>query len=175
MRNLLLILMTYSLVACQSISSSDKQLPFVGPSNAKYAQFAPLDALLHAHQSACDGNFYNPLAGYRSAKKLNLFFSAFCSEESTTTQLRLIAQLHQQDDWPQAYLSYFAMLHQQTSVLRQHKLNNIELKKQLIEHQSALQNTQLALKNLKQKLAQIEQQRLASPADIENSQLGIQP
>ncbi|WP_105169876.1 hypothetical protein [Pseudoalteromonas sp. T1lg23B] len=167
MRNLITIFMMCTLSACQAISSSVGHATFVGPSNSKQFEFAPLTALVTAHQSACDNGTTKQLVGYRAYQQLNDFLQAFCSTSSTTTQLRLIAQLHQQNDWPQDYLSYFAMLHQHITTLRLYKLENIALKKQLAEQQSALQNVELALSNLKQKLAQIEQQRLLSPSHVE--------
>ncbi|OHU84339.1 MULTISPECIES: hypothetical protein [Pseudoalteromonas] len=164
MRNLITILMICTLSACQAISSSVGHVNFVGPSNSKQSEFAPLTTLVTAHQSACDNGTAKQLVGYRAYLQLNEFLQAFCSTRSTTTQLRLIAQLHQQNDWPQDYLSYFAMLHQHITTLRQYKLENIALKKQLTEQQNALHSVELALSNLKQKLAQIEQQRLLSPS-----------
>ncbi|NOU49842.1 hypothetical protein HG263_04745 [Pseudoalteromonas sp. JBTF-M23] len=175
MRNLVLISITCMLVACQV--TSDKADVFVGPSNSKQQQFAPLDVLVQAHLNVCDNQSRSALTGYRGHQKLNAFFQVFCKERSTTTQLRLIAQLHQQEDWPQDYLNYFALLHQHTAKLRQYKLNNLALKKQTSAQQQALQDAELALEHLKQKLAQIEQQRLASPATLnnENSMLGVKP
>ncbi|CAM4194994.1 hypothetical protein [Pseudoalteromonas byunsanensis] len=167
MRNLITILMMFTLSACQAISSSVDHAIFVGPSNSKQSEFAPLTTLVSAHQNACDNGSTKQLVGYRAYQQLNDFLKAFCSTRSTTTQLRLIAQLHQQNDWPQNYLSYFAMLHQHITTLRWYKLENIALKKQLTEQQSALKSAEQTLSNLKQKLAQIEQQRLLSPSHAE--------
>ncbi|BBN83613.1 hypothetical protein PA25_35980 [Pseudoalteromonas sp. A25] len=175
MRNGLIILLLCALVACKS--TTDKSKAFIGPSNSKQQQFAPLSVLVQAHLSTCENHSQTALAGYRGHQTLRLFLDSFCKERSTTTQLRLIKKLHLQEDWPQDYRNYFALLYQHTAKLRQYKLDNLSLKKHQAAQKQALLDAELALEHLKQKLAQIEQQRLASPATLNSkgNELGVNP
>jgi hypothetical protein len=159
----MMLLIVLVLSGCQSFNVAHNSPAFIGPSNNKHTQFAPLSVLLSAHHHACDGATKQPLLGYKFDDVLSTFFSEFCHTSSTTTQLKMLAALHQQTNWPEAYLSYFSMLHQQTKALREVKLAHLALNTRYQAQSKMLEDTQKAITEMKNKLALIERARLSAP------------
>ena len=93
---------------------------------------------------------------------LNTFIRAFCETNSTTKQLKLIAEIKASTSWPNDFQIWFESLAWHTENLRQQKVTNYYSDSKAQQHQKQLLHVQKQLLELKQKLVDIEKQRLAT-------------
>ncbi|WP_419148735.1 hypothetical protein [Pseudoalteromonas 'SMAR'] len=165
MKLLILGLLITALLGCQS---SPKQAhlsgEFVGPIKSHQgANYAPLATVINAQLKRCeDSNEAIIGAHFKGAQQLQQFIRRYCGTDSTTAQLKLIANTKQQHTWPDEYLVWLDALAWHTQQLRAQKIDNYYSNNAAKQHQQQLLKTQKQLSELKQKLANIEKQRLES-------------
>ncbi|KAF7764201.1 hypothetical protein PCIT_b0132 [Pseudoalteromonas citrea] len=165
MRLLSLLLALCLISACHSTQKMDtenkaKPLPT--------QHYAPVAMLFQTHYAICSTNALSTTdrqmhtlpIHYQQHQTLNLFFTKWCNSPSTTTQLRLLKILVEQNKWPDEYAIYFNFMKRSTQDLRTQKLANIALKKSLESTEYRLKNLQITLIELKKQLTQVELQRL---------------
>ncbi|MCG9770969.1 hypothetical protein L1D59_20430 [Pseudoalteromonas piscicida] len=135
---------------------------FIGPVKTETsAKFVPLAEVIKALVSQCAKKHnvtFNDY--YKGALHLQGFIHTYCGTDSTTKQLKAIEEVKLQDYWPDDYNIWFESLAWHTQSLREQKISNYYSDNKAQQHQAQLLQTQKQLAELKQKLADIEKQRL---------------
>ncbi|RXE99033.1 hypothetical protein [Pseudoalteromonas sp. PS5] len=163
MKYIALSIMLFLLGGCATTEHNVEQTKqFIGPVKTETsARFVPLTEVIKALVSQCAQKHnvtFNQY--YKGAQHLQGFIHTYCGTDSTTKQLKAIEALRLQDYWPEDYNIWFESLAWHTQNLREQKISNYYADNKAQQHQAQLLQTQKQLAELKQKLADIETQRL---------------
>ncbi|MEJ6475161.1 hypothetical protein [Pseudoalteromonas piscicida] len=163
MKYLALSITLFLLGGCAiSKQGTEQTKQFIGPVKTKAnAKFIPLPDVIKALVSQCAKKHQVTFNDYyRGAAHLEGFIHTYCGTNSTTKQLKAIEEVKLQDYWPDEYGVWLDSLAWHTQNLREQKISNYYSDNKAQRHQEQLLQTQKQLAELKQKLADIEKQRL---------------